>query len=1535
MVDAVHLLGLDWPIRGDGTLDPPVAAGLAVQLNEARLTETAGGQRATATLRITARLSTAQAEIRIAGTLALRRSAGSDLWQLAPNPLPAGAPRPLLHVKPADNSTPLQALALEAGPLYLRAPQGDSTGWRIGATSLVPGQRMELGVALPGYALLDDNATGPLAILGGLVLDGPARATEPPRPRPPGDSLAAEPGLFVPLVRIVDGATVIGLHATRGALAAEVGSAWRPAATSGARFEFRTVLPCRPTDLTVAANADGRVATLRFTPRSSAATVALHVDSARPMRRPADVDPRSNPAIAPLEMEAPQIVAVIRRGTGQLRRLSDLWAEPLRRGEALVITCHGLGTPQGDAARIALTPNNGRLPLALRPALPLDNPNTGGGAALLHLSALLLRDAPGAGELGRIEVLDPQILEQRARAVLHCELDAMEAKAPPRGVLACQSAHSVAPPPGADWLVRELQRDATAPQIRLGGEPDQRDADAPELLMAKAGDSFRPSGTERGIVHHAFKVGRLGLPLVPLAVLRTRDGNRLDAFAVALNGLVGQPRYTLATSDHETRLREGPHPNGPQVPLQALFPVPLARVAATAPAAQPGGAPPPASRPSLGDHWLTRSYGPFSPDRDFAVSHGQPAADPPDYLVLREPQQTPWLGVDQRLELTLPVGADGVVTIRVDLRDAGLEATAGTGGKVIGILKISRRLDLPAIFATEAAAGRPLPRRVPGALDEDLLDRIIDPSVKARGWTGLILFGVPVQALPEMLQRFMPSGLVLGYLAVPPALRGQPPSIAARLRWKQADAQPERDESGEAFFRPISADIAWADGKLRHAEIEARLRVRAFLGLGDAANPPPPLAIRGSFDAERNELRFSGRFDTPLDLLPPLVGDEKRVIEQAVLNGLSVVKADDGVWLSVDGEITPGEFHWANGPIDIPRLGRSPITFTGLRLQLPRFDISLPWQPTAFRYPSLKLPLDAKPFGFGPLRLKLDWLGLGSGVDLTGYIPMWSDWSAGAGDFCFGLSLELMKLPELALKSVDRLRIDLAFRLPSLGGGLHRNWNLNDARIGLKLAGFDGLNIDLLRFIVLKADKVRFGKVVTPEKPGGNPWIVFTGVSLSVAGFKVMENLALAVFTTSEGKTGFVGWLGGSDAASGNLMNLLGCDWLLLGQNVTLREDATKDVFQKLLGIEDLLPGQPQGADADPIERNSKDFHKFIGAAFGANQDVEPAGEGRERAVIKANQQLFIPDPGSANRESWFFGAGVNFADGLLRGKALFQDRRYYGLALGGRMFDFLFDAPFAVSILYQKGDVPSKDRFFCAIAVPSFTLTGFSFRGGILEATVVMDGDFLFDFGFPRLDGPRRAWERSFGAIVGILQGSGGVYLGRARGGEVKRRLADLVAKLPATAYSPDTLEALSAGYGVQAGFGATFNAGVVKAFARIGLYLVCEGDIVTAKQATGQGRRDLVALRVTGAAGVLVEAQAQLDWWIISVRVAVFATAEIRATLTWVVVTKTIAVDLAFDLSARVSASACIGAGPFKVCKGISVSLSMPVRRSFTLNV
>ncbi|SFL13336.1 hypothetical protein [Falsiroseomonas stagni] len=87
MADAVHLLGLDWPVRGDGTLNPPTVAGLSVQVTEARLTETAAGQRATAALRIAAQLSTALAEIRIAGTLSLRRSAGSDLWQLAPNRL--------------------------------------------------------------------------------------------------------------------------------------------------------------------------------------------------------------------------------------------------------------------------------------------------------------------------------------------------------------------------------------------------------------------------------------------------------------------------------------------------------------------------------------------------------------------------------------------------------------------------------------------------------------------------------------------------------------------------------------------------------------------------------------------------------------------------------------------------------------------------------------------------------------------------------------------------------------------------------------------------------------------------------------------------------------------------------------------------------------------------------------------------------------------------------------------------------------------------------------------------------------------------------------------------------------------------------------------------------------------------------------------------------------------------------------------------------------------------------------------------------
>jgi hypothetical protein len=251
-----------------------------------------------------------------------------------------------------------------------------------------------------------------------------------------------------------------------------------------------------------------------------------------------------------------------------------------------------------------------------------------------------------------------------------------------------------------------------------------------------------------------------------------------------------------------------------------------------------------------------------------------------------------------------------------------------------------------------------------------------------------------------------------------------------------------------------------------------------------------------------------------------------------------------------------------------------------------------------------------------------------------------------------------------------------------------------------------------------------------------------------------------------------------------------------------------------------------------------------------------------------------------------------------------------------------------AISVLYVKGERPGEDEFITSVSGPRVTLPAFSFTGGAMTLGLRMNGDFFVDVGFPWLErSGARQWDRALGAIVGVFQGSGGFYVR-------SRHL-----RVPA-----GELLAVSGGYAVQFGLGASYGGGMFTVWATVGVYFILEGDVVLQK---GHG---MVGLRLSGAAGILGRAAGELNWWIISVRVEITISAEARLTITWGVVpelalpgasgtlpavagAERMRLTAEFIVYARASARACIGRGWFKICKSISVTL--PLRFAYSTTV
>jgi len=470
-----------------------------------------------------------------------------------------------------------------------------------------------------------------------------------------------------------------------------------------------------------------------------------------------------------------------------------------------------------------------------------------------------------------------------------------------------------------------------------------------------------------------------------------------------------------------------------------------------------------------------------------------------------------------------------------------------------------------------------------------------------------------------------------------------------------------------------------------------------------------------------------------------------------------------------------------------------------------------------------------------------------------------------ARTFILGLRLDLMELPELA--DIDRIKLDFSLGFFPIGG----LWSHTQLHGGLSAVGFHNFDVNLMRFLEVSADEVAIKRVSYTDTNGQSQpstWLIFAGVRIIILGHVIVDGLVIEIFAAGDEK-GFICYWPANTSLPAN--GILDIDWLLIGHNVEMPTGGTPPFWQTLISPE----------FDDPDDQIRKRLYQAV------DQD----------------KPLFLPRPGGSPTGAWIFAAGFEIFGGLLEGKFLFQDRAYYGIAIGGGLLDELFQGEdTGISVAYIKGASASDDAFAISVHVPTVVLAGFTFLGGVISVEISMGGSFMLDIGFPWLapDGGRE-WDRTFGAIVSIGQGSGGGYI-------QKREIA--------TASGDQLL--LSGGYAIQGGLGASFNAAVVTAWVTAGFYAIFEGSV------TFQNKQ-IIDVDVLGAIGILVRGGAELNWWIISVRIEIVASAEARGDLHWTKAQNVAMLQLDFELHVELGAQACIGGGWFKICRGISISLEM----------
>ena len=681
-------------------------------------------------------------------------------------------------------------------------------------------------------------------------------------------------------------------------------------------------------------------------------------------------------------------------------------------------------------------------------------------------------------------------------------------------------------------------------------------------------------------------------------------------------------------------------------------------------------------------------------------------------------------------------------------------------------------------------------------------------EIDVEQWVGLFIRDLVVDANKDGELRYLIGAdeLTMPYLAITTKDAAGQYDFCGELAYTQSASIPA--PADEANFKIKEIDAVWRSGTLQTLDINSTLTIAGFLGL----KLPEALSIdvNGRYDRSTRSVRFASQFN-PVELLPSTV--QNAPIQKVEVNSLDMAFSNAGAAIVMGGSVTAGPF--SLGSFSVGASAGGAVDFSGLALNLNGTGLGV--VQITIDYRALQLNLDNLSFGWGGFQIALTGISTPAPDDAIWNLPVLiSGGNSGpptgaTKTTAVSLSISLMKLPALAAKSVDRLTLNLVIGMVPNGG----NWSSNFwARISA--VDFTGLQLDLLRFLTFRIDDLTMGQ------PGGMAQFTAKGVEVDVLNKSILK-LDVTIFHNGQ-VSGFLAFVAPKFETA-----FLNVSWLLAGHNVTLADN--DPLVLRLITINPSGPDDVDGLGND---------------IFGTN--LIPTGAGNGRSIFGAGVHVGNEAVGGKNVS-------------LLEGRAIFQDEGFCGIALRSELLKNWFNLDLSIGVAYRRGVRPEQDAFFVAVTVPQVTLPAFDFMGGVITLQIAMNGDFRLDVGFPSLgaDGVSRAWERCFGAVVGIFQGSGGFYLTKG-------------------SYSSSQGGSLTfgGGYAVQAGFGASFGAGIFNVVVTIGVYAIVEGNFVIEQ-------KQLAQFVLVGAIGVVFRGIGELNWWIISVTVSIVVAAEARTTIGW----------------------------------------------------
>ncbi|OBP13197.1 hypothetical protein A5320_19280 [Rheinheimera sp. SA_1] len=832
-------------------------------------------------------------------------------------------------------------------------------------------------------------------------------------------------------------------------------------------------------------------------------------------------------------------------------------------------------------------------------------------------------------------------------------------------------------------------------------------------------------------------------------------------------------------------------------------------------------------------------------------------------------------------------------------------AIQGSELHIVGVVKLGKETSLLDILQQEKV----LPVLI-SAPDGGLRTQL-PHKLQSASWTGLILFQ---QALDiskfELLESLLPSGfqLKLRFVAVSPD-RGSHFSTYGLVAWQNPElgtpsAEPSIDSSEELLVQMAQVEITWIARKLTRFMTKTLINFRSFTGARKTKTETNTTFTRidviGSIDQETEEIRFLAQANEPITLLDkngPGVGP----LKQVYIKQVEVTRNGNQTRFNVDGDVDLQPFELSGaGNWDFDKGDK--IRFGGLKFSfLDNLKLKGNW--LSMDYPSLQFEFAKgwKIADFGSFNLDLKRIGFDtadSTFDWGNLLPVLENpWTRPA--MRLGLQLNLGKLPLLSENPFKELIFDFELALPfeENGGSLDfTKIDWSKCRLYLRALGFNKLNLKLMRFLEISAEVVSL-----ENKSGSTLWLYLQKLRLKILNTTLIDDFTFGHYW-SDSQKGFIGLLENENLPSFSLITI---DWLLVGRNLRLNGNDNDDLLKAIVSVE-------------PCETSLKNK---IHEAYKTN------------ALIPSNAEHI---------GEWVFAAGFRMFDEFLIGKFLVHDGAYYGLAIEGPFLKKWFGYELAISVLYIIKDRPEEDMFRLSLRVPSVSLGGIAFNGGVIVIEVQMNGGFLLDMGYPWLaNNGERQWERGFGVMLSGLMGRGGSFIAKRSSVRIKEINGE----------KPGKLTLLEGGMAAMVGIGGDFRSGPLRVTVYAGIYYTCEGSLLFFTPSSSKSRLDLVGLRLSGAIGIQARGIAELDWWIISIRVEVVAGAEARLTLFWGALEhhqpgssdlpadingaqNRIGVRVDFVLYARVSARACIGSGWLKVCKGISVGISLPYQTTLYLS-